>query len=219
MQYFPVMLLLTTLLGLGGVLNWLPVVSAGTINIKARNGDAGAPNSLVDTNGKPLRPIFNETRTFEVLQLPQGFSFSDEGRNITREEFGGMVSFSASELDKIPGATVTEVTGSAVLFCQTSDGSPKASDAKRIVVKLSGWGEKWCCQVEPDQCTRLDHYGTAATDICAPYSPFKMTQRCIFCKDAGKYVFDIIDGCTDPVTHKAGGFVRYVSLLTECKHS
>jgi hypothetical protein len=42
----------------------------------------------------------NETGTFVLFPLPAGFNFSNPDINLTHEEFGGMTSFSDSELDK-----------------------------------------------------------------------------------------------------------------------
>jgi hypothetical protein len=93
LTFFP--LLLLTLL-LSGLLSSVPAVSGAVI--KAREGNPAAGNSLIDANGNPLRPEFNETRTFKILQLPAGFNFSDPDLNLNRQDFGDMVAFSDSEL-------------------------------------------------------------------------------------------------------------------------
>jgi hypothetical protein len=63
LTFFP--LLLLTLL-LSGLLGSVPAVSGAVI--KAREGNPTAGNSFIDANGNPLRPEFNETRTFKILQ-------------------------------------------------------------------------------------------------------------------------------------------------------
>jgi hypothetical protein len=194
---------------LSGLLGSVPFVSGAVI--KAREGNPGVGHTLMDLEGNPLRPDFNETRTFKILQLPAGFNFSDPDLNFTRQDFGGMVAFSDSELDKIPGHVVASIDGSTTLYCETSVGSPPAFDIWPISVKLKSFGSMWCCQKEADGCTRMLYNGQAASDICSKYTPVEHLQTCTTCAEAGISVGFIYDGCTNYATMKAGGYVRYVS--------
>jgi hypothetical protein len=215
MQCFSAVLFLTMLLSLGSVFCFLPAVNAGAIDIKARNGNAAARNNIRADDANAMRDIFNETFTLEQLLLPAGFRFSDPDLNITREAVGDdMIAFSDSELDKIPGANVFKTDKHAQLVCETSGGSPHADHVKFIGETLSGYGMKWCCQMEPDKCTRMMYNQLAASDICAPWTP--SVPQCLRCKDAGYAVNRIYEWCTSKKTQKTGGFVRYVSLLVNC---
>jgi hypothetical protein len=87
MHNFSTFLLVITVL-LSEPLGSVPFVSGAVI--KAREGNPGVGHSLMDLEGNPLRPDFNETRTFKILQLPVGFNFSDPDRNVTRHTQDGI---------------------------------------------------------------------------------------------------------------------------------
>jgi hypothetical protein len=199
---FPLVItvLLSRLLGSG------PFVSGAVI--KSREGNPGVGHSLMDLEGNPLRPDFNETRTFKILQLPAGFNFSDPDHNFTRQDFGGMVAFSDYELDKIPGHVVASIDDSTTLYCETSAQSPPVTDIWPINAKLKSFGSMWCCQKEADGCTRMLYNGQAASDICSKYTPVEQLQTCTTFAEAGTSVGFIYDGYTTSTTMKAGGYVR-----------
>jgi hypothetical protein len=211
MQYISAFLLLSILLGLGSNLCSVPLVRAGAINTKTGDGNVAARNRIRGDNGN-----FNETIAMERLELPAGFNFSAPGLNIISENVGEMIAFGDSELDKIPGAKVIWVAGDGKLFCETSDISPLATHVNWIAYVLSGYGDdKWCCQIEADKCTRMMFNYSAASDICAPWTPDK--PQCLRCKDAGAAVKRIYKECTNKVTKQTGGYVRYASLLANCR--
>jgi hypothetical protein len=215
MHNFSTFLLFITVL-LSGLLGSGPFVSGAVI--KSREGNPGVGHSLMDLEGNPLRPDFNETRTFTILHLPAGFNFSYPDHNFTSQNFGGMVAFSDYELDKIPGHVVasidgstTLIDGSATLYYETCAQCPPVPDIWQISAKLKIFGSMWCCQKEADGCTRMLYHGQAASDICSKYIPVEQLQTCTTFADAGTSVGFIYDGCTTSATMKAGGYFRYVS--------
>jgi hypothetical protein len=179
--------------------------------IKSREANPGVGHSLMDLEGNPLRPDFNDTRTFKILQLPAGFNFSDPNHNFTSQNFGGMVAFSDYELDQISGHVVASIGGSTTLYCETSAQSPPVPRIWPISAKLKSFGSMWCCQKEADGCTRMLYNCDAASDICSKYTPVEQLQTCTTCAEAGTSVRFIYDRCTNSATMKAGGYVRYVS--------
>jgi hypothetical protein len=114
---------------LGYILDWFALVSTGALHLKARDGNGSARISIVDGNGKEMRPIFNETRIFELLQLPPRFNFSVPDLNLTRENLGDMISFSERELDYTSHSY-------EINFGQTkrkaSDGGPKNANIRLL---------------------------------------------------------------------------------------
>jgi hypothetical protein len=201
---------------LSGLLGSVPFVLGAVI--KCREDNPGVGHSLMDLEGNPLRPDFNETRTFKILPLPAGFNFSDPNHNFTSQDFGGMVAFSDYELDKIPGHVVASIDGSTTLiddsttlYCETSAQSPPVPDIWQISAKLKSFGSMWCCQKDADGCTRMLYHGQAVSDICSKYTPVEQLQTCTTFAEAGTSVGFIYDGCTTSATMKAGGYVRYVS--------
>jgi hypothetical protein len=211
MHYFSIFLLLCTLVC--QVLGSLRISKGGATNIKARDGALDGDgylnfNEIVTMNETFT---FNERFAAEVLRLPAGFNFKNSALNLTHQDFGGMVSFSDSELDKINGHEVTMETILTYLRCETSDASPPADHVQQVMEKINGLGDTWCCQKEPDLCTRMWTVGEASSDICGSYNPDESKQDCIRCKEAAQYLGAIIWWCTDKWgSKKTGGWVRYV---------
>jgi hypothetical protein len=196
MRYVNIFVLLCTLVSLGTNVGWLRAVEAAETRIDGRDGCTGARNGTC-----------KEARTIKLLRLPPGFSFANIDLNLTREDFGGMTSFSDSELDNISGYKVTIVRSEITRHCETSSGSPLSSDLLPIIQKLESLGNNWCCQQEHDLCTQMLSYQSAASDICIPYTLLK--RECIHCSLAGDFVADLRDACEDFATKRIGGFVRY----------